>query len=40
MLPFLDIENRGTDIVKTNFFDSEYARNGCFFISTKHDCVV
>jgi hypothetical protein len=34
MLSILEIINDGPDIVKTNFFDSEYAENGYFYLST------
>lgn len=39
MLPFLDIINLESDIVKTNYFDSEYAENGYFYLSTNAGCV-
>ena len=39
-MPFyIEILNNGPDISKTNYFDSEYAKNGYFYLSTNEDCV-
>ena len=39
MCLYIEILNNGSNIVKTNFFNSEYAKNGNFFLSTNEDCV-
>lgn len=36
---FFKIENDGKDIVSTNYFDSEYAHKGYYFLSTNAGCV-
>jgi len=38
MTPILEIINKGPGIAKTNFFDSEYAKNGYFYLSTDAGC--
>lgn len=39
MTPILEIINNGPDLLRTNFFDSEYAENGYYYLSTYAGCV-
>ena len=38
-MQFLTIENNGPDISNTNYFDSEHAQRGYFYLSTNAGCV-